>query len=173
MSSTPKTTSIPTRSPPQHSDPSPLDRNTPFSENNVIPFTNAHFHTHASTQTRPLAFFNLTRAELHPTPSIGGSAQDSARWSSRASRKNRYALSTVHLSHHPSTGPGVDSEKGVKGDGVATGGDKVLVTQRLRHPRQQMKVHLSWNISFWVAVIFVLGSIAWVRHGHRLPIPDL
>lgn len=38
----------------------------------------------------------------------------------------------------------------------------VSVEQRLRHPHTHLKVHLTWDISFWVAVVFVLGSAAWV-----------
>ena len=37
-----------------------------------------------------------------------------------------------------------------------------LVEQRLRHPHSRLKAHLSWDVSFWVAFVFTIGSILWV-----------
>ena len=79
-----------------------------------------------------------------------GDGAEVSKWNARASRKNRYSAEAVHVSHASS-----DVEKGE--------GQKTLVEQRLRHPHTQLKVHLSWDVSWWVAVIFVLGSTAWVR----------
>ncbi|EIN04636.1 hypothetical protein PUNSTDRAFT_146307 [Punctularia strigosozonata HHB-11173 SS5] len=127
-----------------------------------------HFTTHRSTNTAPLPFFHPTHAELHPT--IHSGAQDGkapSEWSSRASRKNRYAPGAVHVSHSPGTPPVTDAEK----TGVAR--DAVLVAQRVRHPHTKLKVHLAWDISFWVAIVFVLGSTAWVVNGFYLFLPLL
>ena len=46
-----------------------------------------------------------------------------------------------------------------KGEGKVVG-----VEQRLRHPHSRLKVHLAWDISFWVAVVFTIGSAAWVSN---------
>jgi len=35
----------------------------------------------------------------------------------------------------------------------------------------KLKVHLAWDVSFWVAVIFLLGSVAWVIMGFLLYLP--
>lgn len=113
-----------------------------------------HYVSASTTQTRPLKYFRPTRAELHPSPSswnLGALAP--SRWSSRASRKSRYAPSAIHVTHHHSDPEKtVDAHKG-----------RVLVHQRLRHPSTQLKMHLTWDVSFWVAIVFVLGSTAWVR----------
>jgi hypothetical protein len=129
--------------------------NTPSSDGPRHP----HFTTHGATNTAPLPFFHPTRAALHPTIHTAAAADaDGApsKWSSRASRKNRYAPGAVRIAHSPSA---ADTE-------AAAGAEKekegVLVEPRVRHPQTRLKAQLTWDISFWVAVIFVLGSTAWV-----------
>ncbi|KAI0788994.1 hypothetical protein BC629DRAFT_471983 [Irpex lacteus] len=39
------------------------------------------------------------------------------------------------------------------------------------HPHSHLKPHLRWDVSFWVAVMFVLGSAAWICNGHLLYTP--
>ncbi|EPS97109.1 hypothetical protein FOMPIDRAFT_1032103 [Fomitopsis schrenkii] len=88
-------------------------------------------------------------------------------WSSRSSRKNRLAPRQVHVIHHASVSPTPDSteqgtDKQVRG---------AAVKQRLRHAQARMKPHLSWDVSFWVALMFTLGSILWVINGFLLYLP--
>jgi len=49
----------------------------------------------------------------------------------------------------------------------------VEVEQRLRHPGTKLKVHLTWDVSFWVAIMFTLGSVAWIINGYFLYLPLL
>ena len=114
-----------------------------------------HFSTHSTGLHRPFRFFHPTRAQFSPRLpeqilDVKTSDFDAAsHWSSRASRKNRYTPDVVHVRHHPLDSENVPSEV-------------VLVEQRLRHPTSKIKVHLTWDISFWVAVLFVIGSTVWV-----------
>lgn len=112
----------------------------------------SHFSTQSEHLIRPLRFFHPTRAELtpqHSVPRADAAALEKSRWSSRASRKNRFTSGVIHVRHNPE-----DEELGSKAI--------VPVNQRIRHPESRLKVHLTSDVSFWVAVIFVLGSTAWV-----------
>ncbi|KZT71169.1 hypothetical protein DAEQUDRAFT_724543 [Daedalea quercina L-15889] len=117
------------------------------------------YSTHPRTVHRPFAFFYPTHAVLTPhSPALRPTA-GALHWSSRASRKNRIAPRRVHVTHNTSGSPSPDStekgmEKGTK--------DAVAVEQRLRHPQTRLKAHLSWDVSFWVALVFTVGSIFWV-----------
>lgn len=121
----------------------------------VLPSTNSegsHFSTHHENLVRPFRFFHPTRADFTPHPSIpktGARPPHASHWSSRASRKNRFTLDVFRVRHHRK-----ELEKGLTG--------LVPVKQRLQHPGSKLKVHLAWDISFWVAVLFVLGSTVWV-----------
>ncbi len=135
--------------------------------------------------TRPFGtFFHPTRAVLVPVQNTDGGADlqrvQSSRWSSRASRKSRYTQGTVPLSHSQLARPA--SEEKPKQDGelpkssTPGGGHTLsrnitLTNQRLKHPHSHLKPHLRWDVSFWVAVMFVLGSAAWICNGHLLYTP--
>ena len=112
------------------------------------------------TVIRPLPFFHPTRASFAPHHSSAKEQIEGglhARWSSRASRKHRYSRRPIRLAHPPAA----------KSEGALRNGPLrecfSLLEQRVRHTEDQVKVHLAWDLSFWVAIIFVLGSTAWVR----------
>lgn len=117
------------------------------------------YSTHPRTVHRPFKFFYPTYAVFTPHyPSPRRPAGPPLHWSSRSSRKNRLAPRQVHVIHHASVSPTPDSteqgtDKQVRG---------AAVKQRLRHAQARMKPHLSWDVSFWVALMFTLGSILWV-----------
>lgn len=114
-----------------------------------------HYSTHQRNVTKPLGFFHPTHAEFEPSEAKRASFS----WDSRTSRKNRVAPTRFHLRHHSGSMDSKDKEATtVKAMSVRS----VSVEQRLRHPHTHLKVHLTWDISFWVAVVFVLGSAAWV-----------
>lgn len=73
-------------------------------------------------------------------------------YNSRKARKARHALKTHHIQHHPE------------------GSDKpstspANVTVRVDSVRSEFKPHLKLDITFWLAVTFVLGSSVWVVNG--------
>ena len=119
-----------------------------------------HFSTHPSRTTRPLRFFHPTSAEFIRQASGDGTpdVRPSSHWSSRASRKNRYSSAMVHVrrSHEDEN----KREKSTRSPSL------VVVEQRLRHPHTRLKAHITLDISFWVALAFVLGSSAWVSYAH-------
>lgn len=151
--------------------------------------THAHLH-HASA---PLPFFHATRAEgrlLSSSPS--DHHQDSTitvdnqadkdrdsdiRWRSRASRKRLYERKPVSVQHdhRPSRSAGGagtrDPQQPATGNATTGVGEKRepwSAELRVHKKAQQQHWHgmhfrLTGDVSFWVAVIFVLGSIAWVR----------
>ncbi|KAH9918086.1 uncharacterized protein B0H18DRAFT_823524, partial [Fomitopsis serialis] len=87
-------------------------------------------------------------------------------WSSRNSRKNRIAPRQVHVVHHASATP--ESTETGMGKDLS---EAIVVEQRLHHPQTRLKAHLSWDVSFWVAFVFTLGSILWVINGFLLYLP--
>jgi hypothetical protein len=107
-----------------------------------------HLTTHPTSQTAPLPFFHPTRAQFHDPQASPGDAP-AAMWRSRASRKRRFRRRPVHVAHHHS------EEK--------TAGQESRVEQRLQNREARFKVGLTADVSFWVAIFFVLGSCAWVR----------
>ncbi|KAI0338354.1 hypothetical protein BDW22DRAFT_1362961 [Trametopsis cervina] len=127
-----------------------------------------HFSPHPNRTTQPLGkFFHPTRAVF--VPSTDGERlerTDSSHWSSRASRKNRYPQSSIPLSHHVQ---GSDEKRPAGGLGPSS--SHVTINQRIKHPHSQLKPQLKWDISFWVAIMFVLGSAAWICNGHLLYTP--
>lgn len=128
-------------------------------------------HPHPSQIARPLPFFHPTHALFVPSEaSQPGELTNSTHWSSRASRKNRYTPKHVPLQRYQDASKPTE-EKLQKHHTV------MLTEKRLRHPHTMLKVHLTWDVSFWVAVAFVVGSAAWVRslplvpHRSRLTTP--
>ncbi|KAI0666442.1 hypothetical protein C8Q78DRAFT_984295 [Trametes maxima] len=124
---------------------------------------------HPRKVVRPLPFFHPTRAVFADNAPLGERAGlqrvTSAHWSSRASRKNRYPRRPIRLTKAPIPGDGTE------GTIASTHKDIILIEQRVRHSESQFKVHLTWDISFWVAVIFVLGSTVWIVNGFFLFLP--
>jgi len=123
----------------------------------------SHYSTRSEHLSRPFKFFNPTRAEFthHAAVSQTELTQEKppSQWTSRASRKNRYSPAAFRVRHHHEQGEGkLHSEM-------------VMVEQRLLRPGARLKVHLTWDISFWVAVIFILGSTAWIVNGFYLFLP--
>ena len=117
-------------------------------------------HPHPSRITKPAPFFHPTHALLVPPDAVNSEIEtDSAtHWSSRASRKNRYTLRSTAI-HRDGLAPRADGEPRVHSASISP----MVTVQRMRGPAARLKVHLAWDISFWVAVAFVLGSAFWVR----------
>ncbi|RPD56551.1 hypothetical protein L226DRAFT_480446 [Lentinus tigrinus ALCF2SS1-7] len=153
--------------PPQAHDPSPrtseLDSTAQFSRHR------ATIHR-PRTVTRPLPFFHPTRASFalhHPSAKEEIEGRPHARWSSRASRKHRYSRRPICIAH-----PSAEKMEGAIPEGPLQEGFSLL-EQRVRHTEDQVKVHLAWDLSFWIAVVFVLGSAAWIINGFFLFLPLL
>ncbi|KAI0354071.1 hypothetical protein OH77DRAFT_1426489 [Trametes cingulata] len=91
----------------------------------------------------------------------------STHWSSRASRKNRYSRRPIRVTRRPAKRDESLQEVSSPHKEV------ILLEQKVRHSESHFKVHLTWDISFWVAVIFVLGSTAWIINGFYLFLPLL
>ncbi len=121
-----------------------------------------HFSAQSSHTTRPLPFVHPTHAEFvqHPSDLASSSETSSstsnpaAKWSSRASRKNRYSAEPIHIHRQ--------HEERADEKPLTHHSSLVQIEQRVRHQNTRMKAHFTWDISFWVAVAFVLGSSAWV-----------
>ncbi|THH16050.1 hypothetical protein EUX98_g9364 [Antrodiella citrinella] len=125
----------------------------------------SHYSTHEEHITKPFDCLHPTRAKFFPRAEVSHRAvngplastlSQSSEWNLRASRKGRFRSSSIHVRHHP---------------GEARTIREVLVSQRLRHPHSNLKVHLTWDVSFWVAIVFVLGSAAWIVNGFVLFLP--
>ncbi|KDQ17277.1 hypothetical protein BOTBODRAFT_172333 [Botryobasidium botryosum FD-172 SS1] len=131
----------------------------------------SRFSTNAKTTTRPLPYVHPTRSQFFthydPTDLSSGNAHIGiAQWSSRASRKNRYSSRALHVQYRPR-----DTKEDEEQDGETSSllGDRfVEVVQRLYHPSTRLKARLTWDISFWVAVIFIFGTTAWVANSYLL-----
>lgn len=117
------------------------------------------------TITRPIPVFHSTRAIFvqhnSSAKEIVGD-RPHARWSSRASRKNRYSQRSVRIAHAQHA-PAKGEEPPLHELSSHIRPGFTIVEQRIRHSESRLKVHLAWDISFWVAVVFVLGSTIWVR----------
>ena len=99
-----------------------------------------------------------------------------SKWNSRASRKRRYPPKPIQVCYLSGSwsgeriSDGAQSNSGpspplgeTKGRSPRSPSNGWMVTeQRLKHPSSELKVHLAWDISFWVAIVFILGSTAWV-----------
>ncbi|KAJ8454894.1 hypothetical protein ONZ51_g12764 [Trametes cubensis] len=137
--------------------------------------TAAYSIHHPHSVNRPLPYFHPTRAVFVPHAqstdegSVEGDSElqraPSKHWSSRASRKNRYARRPIHVASRSA----LKSQR-LGGTSLAPK-ELTLIEQRVRHSESQFKVHLTWDISFWVAVLFVLGSAVWVVNGFFLFLP--
>jgi hypothetical protein len=78
----------------------------------------------------------------------------SLKYHSRKARKGRYALKTHHIEHHaPAPGKIAAEPTGLQ--------------LRVKTVESEFKPHLKLDISFWLAVTFVLGSIVWVINGEH------
>ncbi|OBZ77581.1 hypothetical protein A0H81_01743 [Grifola frondosa] len=102
---------------------------------------------------RPDRYPSSTR----PAPSNqrpGLDAATASRWSSRASRKNRYSSRPLRLA--------------LRDEAAA---EVALLHQRLHHPTTRLKLRITCDISLWVAIIFTLGSTAWIVNGFYLFLP--
>ena len=120
----------------------------------------------AHALTRPLPFAHPTRAVFAPLPSakaalLGGAEPVGCSWSARASRKNRYARRPLRVAPHHALA--AHHEGKVFGEALEARSQVALVEQRLRRPSTRLKVHLAWDLAFWVALVFVVGSALWVR----------
>lgn len=131
--------------------------------------THAHLH-HASA---PLSIFNPTRAEGRLSANGDPNADaEGVRWRSRASRKRLYASKIVSVLHdHRRRSIGTSSAGGGQGtrtDVESGRNDESWMAELRVHQKSQQQhwhgMHFTVvaDVSFWVAVIFVLGSVAWV-----------
>lgn len=82
--------------------------------------------------------------------------QPTIHYDSRSARKGRYASRGHHLHGKPGTKP--NESGGLPSTGLSLQG-------RLRTVESELKPQLRADISFWVAVIFTLGSVVWVING--------
>ncbi|KAI0794865.1 hypothetical protein C8Q75DRAFT_712544 [Abortiporus biennis] len=119
---------------------------------------------------RPFRFFDPTRADFI-TPHLSGAySPQPSKWSSRASRKNRYSVQTFRIRRDVQTALAKEAEITTS---PSTARDFVVVRQKMLNLSSQLKIRLAWDISFWVAVVFVLGSTAWIVNGFYLFLPLL
>lgn len=116
---------------------------------------------HATDYNHPLhkgLFYPTTgKAAYHPyhDKDATDSAQtESLEYESRRARKGRYALKTHHILHRPDAPHKPSTEP-------------VSVNLRVRRntTRSGFKPHLKLDITFWLAVTFLLGSSVWVVSG--------
>ncbi|KAI0268864.1 hypothetical protein BC834DRAFT_867615 [Gloeopeniophorella convolvens] len=117
--------------------------------------------TRSSTITQPLPFVHPTRVEFYPEDGAGPAV-----WSSRASRKSRRSSVAIEFVH----------EHAGAGEGSAASGEfsrHARVMPKLQRPGNHLQPHILPDISFWVAIWFTFGSIAWVINGFLLFLPLL
>lgn len=134
----------------------------------------SRFITHRERLRRPFSWFHPTRAEFRRDvelenipnrPDILQSSAIASSWNSRASRKRRYPPKPIQVKHSWNNERISDTESTQPPSPHRTPSNGWMDTkQRLRHPHSELKVHLTWDISFWVAVVFILGSTAWVSY---------
>ena len=122
--------------------------------------------------TRPLPFFHPTRAEFRPLPSAKTEVlgeHGAPRWSSRASRKHRYTRHPLRVAQHQAGAVAAAQEPHIE-EKLDAEKQIAVVEQRVRHSSTSIKLHPAWNLAFWVALVFVLGSTCWVSfrtpHAH-------
>jgi hypothetical protein len=125
---------------------SSLERPTNVTSDSATKVADTTLQTHPSTVIKPVPFFHPTRARFQTLDALD--QPPTAEWSSRSSRKNRIQRETIQAVHK--------DDEGERGGAYS-------IEAKLWHLEGQLKPHLSWDISFWVALIFVLGSAAWVR----------
>lgn len=94
----------------------------------------------------------------------GGSTALGGSWQSRRHRKGRYILRPSHF-------PLQSSSKGRDGQGLETSTDESGGGQlhlRLKHPSSTLAPQVTLDVTFWIALLFTLGSIVWVINGECL-----
>jgi hypothetical protein len=129
-------------------------------------------HTHLHLTSAALPFFHPTRAQGtlgqrdDADPSRGGDTP--VLWRSRASRKRLYTSKPVSVSHDRHVTPKANTlgeEPRSEGQNEVV---RWLTELRVHHKGHQEQrtfgVHFRVvaDVSFWVAVMFVIGSTAWV-----------
>lgn len=154
--------------------------------------TETHAHLHHASAPLPFFHATRAEGRLLSSSSPSDHHQDSTitvdnqadndrdsdiRWRSRASRKRLYERKPVSVQHdhRPSRSAGGagthDPQQPATGNATTGVGEKRepwSAELRVHKKAQQQHWHgmhfrLTGDVSFWVAVIFVLGSIAWVR----------
>ncbi|KAF8318162.1 hypothetical protein DL93DRAFT_2076157 [Clavulina sp. PMI_390] len=142
-------------------------------------------HAHVSHASAPLSFFHPTRAEGKSSSSSSQFPDDGEhdiQWRSRASRKRLFVPKDVSVQRDHRAGSAPPASSGDAEKTGETGGTNAwLATLRVHNPSQhnlnirhkRMHLRVAGDISFWVALIFVLGSIAWVINGFLLFLPLL
>jgi len=127
-------------------------------ERNVVPES-----TRPSLRTKhaPFGFMHPTHLE------DAGALPHTIMWHSRASRKHRYVAKPTKVHPHDVIRGGVRN--------VVAAGKEVQreIQLRVQHRYSRLKPDLAWDISFWVALSFVLGSAAWIINGFFLFLPLL
>ena len=125
--------------------------------------TDVPLRLHATSYSHPLhkGFFYPTAgsAQYRPVPDQDkeptlAAHTESLEYDSRRARKGRYALRTRQIQHRPDAPEKASTEP-------------ADVTLRLRadKARSELKPHLKLDITFWLAVTFLLGSSVWVVNG--------
>ncbi|KAH8917939.1 hypothetical protein BT69DRAFT_1268459 [Atractiella rhizophila] len=122
---------------------------------------------HYSPTRHHLPFFHPTRAAFNSSTDAEAPA---AKWNSRAHRKGRYPLGKEVEVHHRPTTPAAAEKLAEKEE------------EEVKRTRHRMRLHRTggkkrfgvWaDVSFWVAVIFTFGSIAWIVNGFLVFLPLL
>lgn len=150
----------------------------------------SHHITYHSTPLRSLHFFQPTLVHLHPTDtttstptSEGGDRgkyhldDNSLVYNSRKARKGRYQTHSTHVHHsglasHFRRSTSIDQpqqQPSTREIGKLKRSDSWLGRANIRISgkggRNRFKPHLDADVSFWIAVLFTLGSCVWVVNG--------
>ncbi|GHJ84515.1 hypothetical protein NliqN6_0917 [Naganishia liquefaciens] len=113
-----------------------------------------------STPLRSTHLFNPTLVHLHPATELPNQPlAQSVKWSSRRARKARYAPRIHHI-HNPELPISLDAKHKL--------GTAVI---RAASVESKLKPHLDADVSFWIAVLFTLGSVVWVVNGFLVLLP--
>ncbi|KAK4683500.1 hypothetical protein P7C73_g6752, partial [Tremellales sp. Uapishka_1] len=102
----------------------------------------------------PHPFFVPTHLRLKPD----ATSDQTVEWQSRRARKGRY---TSKL-HHVGSGEGQNGKD-----------DSHSIYLRIQNVEDELKPHLVVDVSFWIAILFTLGSVVWVVNGFLVWFPDL
>lgn len=156
-----------TRSPVDHNTMMNTEMNNNNNNNKDVGEFSRYPSMQITTHRTPHPFFTPTHLSLGPHQSNQGKSSTSewqsrttSEWQSRKARKGRYApkSTTVHYtpdSTHNQPGRLEKEEKYIR--------DECIL--RAKDEKTKFKPGLKFDISFWEASLFTLGSVFWVING--------
>lgn len=101
-----------------------------------------------SSHRTPFSWLTPTHLAFDPNTSTSPTGST---WQSRRARKGRYTAKDTHVTYaHPHQ---------------SDGAKKVVMKARIAHPGVKLKPGLWFDISWWLAFTFTLGSAIWVVNG--------